>query len=180
MGVLGPDEVCVSTSNRNYVGRMGHKDAKVYLANPAVAAATAIMGRLAHPDEIGVEPPADDYITGDRRVLRRAGRRRVRRGRLMQTVFEAKAFVYGDNVDTDVIIPARYLTTIDPAELAQHCMEDLDPSFVVDVRAGRRHGRRVELRQRLLPRARADRHPGAAASRASWPSRSRGSSSGTR
>jgi len=64
MGVLGPDEVCVSTSNRNYVGRMGHKDAKVYLTNPAVAAATAIMGRLAHPDEIGVEPPADDYITG--------------------------------------------------------------------------------------------------------------------
>jgi 3-isopropylmalate/(R)-2-methylmalate dehydratase large subunit len=57
MGVLGPGEVCVSTSNRNYVGRMGHREAKVYLANPAVAAATAIMGRLAHPDEVGVEPP---------------------------------------------------------------------------------------------------------------------------
>jgi 3-isopropylmalate/(R)-2-methylmalate dehydratase large subunit len=57
MGVLGPGEVCVSTSNRNYVGRMGHREAKVYLANPAVAAATAVMGRLAHPDEIGVEPP---------------------------------------------------------------------------------------------------------------------------
>jgi 3-isopropylmalate/(R)-2-methylmalate dehydratase large subunit len=57
MGVLGPGEVCVSTSNRNYVGRMGHREAKVYLVNPAVAAATAIMGRLAHPDEIGVEPP---------------------------------------------------------------------------------------------------------------------------
>jgi 3-isopropylmalate/(R)-2-methylmalate dehydratase large subunit len=56
MGVLGPGEVCVSTSNRNYVGRMGHRDAKVYLANPAVAAATAIMGRIAHPDEIGVAP----------------------------------------------------------------------------------------------------------------------------
>jgi 3-isopropylmalate/(R)-2-methylmalate dehydratase large subunit len=56
MGVLGPGEVCVSTSNRNYVGRMGHRDAKVYLANPAVAAATAVMGRIAHPDEIGVEP----------------------------------------------------------------------------------------------------------------------------
>jgi len=64
MGVLGPGEVCVSTSNRNYVGRMGHKDAKVYLANPAVAAATAVMGRLAHPDEIGVEPPDGDYLTG--------------------------------------------------------------------------------------------------------------------
>src|SRR5207249_2152525 len=57
MGVLGPGEVCVSTSNRNYVGRMGHREAKVYLANPAVAAATAVLGRLAHPDEVGVAPP---------------------------------------------------------------------------------------------------------------------------
>jgi len=64
MGVLGPGEVCVSTSNRNYVGRMGHREAKVYLVNPAVAAATAVMGRLAHPDEIGVEPPAGFVITG--------------------------------------------------------------------------------------------------------------------
>jgi len=56
MGVLGPDEVCVSTSNRNYVGRMGHTTARVYLANPAVAAATAVLGRLAHPDEVGVAP----------------------------------------------------------------------------------------------------------------------------
>jgi len=36
---------------------------------------------------------------------------------------------YGDNVDTDVIIPARYLSTADPQELAKHCMEDLDPDF---------------------------------------------------
>jgi 3-isopropylmalate/(R)-2-methylmalate dehydratase large subunit len=57
MGVLGPGEVCVSTSNRNYVGRMGHREAKVYLVNPAVAAASAVMGHLAHPDEVGVEPP---------------------------------------------------------------------------------------------------------------------------
>ncbi len=64
MGVLGPGEVCVSTSNRNYVGRMGHREARVYLVNPAVAAATAVMGRLAHPDEIGVEPPEESVITG--------------------------------------------------------------------------------------------------------------------
>lgn len=45
-------------------------------------------------------------------------------------------FKFGDNVDTDVIIPARYLNTTDPAELAQHCMEDLDRSFIRNVNAG--------------------------------------------
>lgn len=43
---------------------------------------------------------------------------------------------YGDNVDTDVIIPARYLNTSDRAELAKHCMEDLDPTFVGRVQQG--------------------------------------------
>lgn len=47
-----------------------------------------------------------------------------------------KVFRYGDNIDTDVIIPARYLNTSDPKELAVHCMEDIDTSFAVDVRAG--------------------------------------------
>ena len=43
--------------------------------------------------------------------------------------FEGKVIKYGDNVDTDVIIPARYLNTIDKKELASHCMEDLDATF---------------------------------------------------
>lgn len=45
-------------------------------------------------------------------------------------------FKYGDNVDTDVIIPARYLNSSDPAELAMHCMEDIDPDFIHRVHKG--------------------------------------------
>jgi 3-isopropylmalate dehydratase small subunit len=47
-----------------------------------------------------------------------------------------KAWKYGDDVDTDAIIPARYLNTSDPAELAKHCMEDADPSFASKVGKG--------------------------------------------
>ena len=43
---------------------------------------------------------------------------------------EGRVFKFGDNVDTDVIIPARYLNSSDPAELATHCMEDIDKEFV--------------------------------------------------
>jgi 3-isopropylmalate/(R)-2-methylmalate dehydratase small subunit len=45
-------------------------------------------------------------------------------------------FKYGDNVDTDVIIPARYLNSSDPKELASHCMEDIDQDFVKNVKEG--------------------------------------------
>jgi 3-isopropylmalate/(R)-2-methylmalate dehydratase small subunit len=52
------------------------------------------------------------------------------------SALRGRAHRYGDNVNTDVIIPARYLTTSDVAELAAHCMEDLDPEFVQKVQAG--------------------------------------------
>jgi 3-isopropylmalate/(R)-2-methylmalate dehydratase large subunit len=58
MGVLGPNEVCVSTSNRNYVGRMGHRSAQVYLANPAVAMAAAVTGEIVHPATVRSDAPA--------------------------------------------------------------------------------------------------------------------------
>jgi 3-isopropylmalate dehydratase small subunit len=50
--------------------------------------------------------------------------------------FRGKVWKFGDNVDTDAIIPARYLNTSDPQELAAHCMEDADPKFIVNVSAG--------------------------------------------
>lgn len=49
---------------------------------------------------------------------------------------KGRVFKYGDNVDTDVIIPARYLNSSDPAELATHCMEDIDKDFVKNVAKG--------------------------------------------
>lgn len=52
MGCLAAGERCVSTTNRNFVGRMGHVDSEVYLASPAVAAASGIAGHIAHPEEV--------------------------------------------------------------------------------------------------------------------------------
>lgn len=51
-------------------------------------------------------------------------------------VLEGNVWRYGDNIDTDVIIPARYLNTFDPKELAEHCMVDIDETFAPNVKAG--------------------------------------------
>jgi len=51
-------------------------------------------------------------------------------------ILEGKVWRYGDNIDTDVIIPARYLNSFDPKELASHCMVDIDETFAQNVQAG--------------------------------------------
>ena len=54
----------------------------------------------------------------------------------MKKHLTGRAWVYGDNIDTDVIIPARYLTSSEPGELAKHCMEDIDATFTAGVKPG--------------------------------------------
>jgi 3-isopropylmalate/(R)-2-methylmalate dehydratase small subunit len=51
-------------------------------------------------------------------------------------IFKGKVWKFGDNIDTDAIIPARYLNTSDPQELALHCMEDADPQFMSKIKTG--------------------------------------------
>jgi 3-isopropylmalate/(R)-2-methylmalate dehydratase large subunit len=52
MGLLARGERAIATTNRNFVGRMGHPESEVYLSSPTVAAASAVMGRIAHPDDV--------------------------------------------------------------------------------------------------------------------------------
>ena len=55
MGILAKGERAIATTNRNFVGRMGHPESEVYLSNPAVAASTAVLGRIGTPDELGLK-----------------------------------------------------------------------------------------------------------------------------
>ena len=163
MGVPAPGEVTVSSANRNFNGRMGTPGSEVYLASPAVVAASAVLGRIAGPGEL--EAGNSKLETGSSKLedgswKLETGHLRLEAAQVAKSALSAsrvqlpaasfqqpgssnqvpvsgRAWVYGDNINTDVIFPGKYTYTIsDPAEMARHALEDLDPTFAGGVRQG--------------------------------------------
>ena len=174
MGVPAASEVTISSANRNFNGRMGTPGSEVYLASPAVVAASAVLGRIGGPGELeggngGLGSGDQGLGTRDQGLdvelpASRAWKLEADDSPAVRSVptsqslvpspqslipspqsltpnpqpsLSGRAWVYGDNVNTDVIFPGKYTYTIsDPAEMARHALEDLDPGFAGAVQQG--------------------------------------------
>jgi 3-isopropylmalate/(R)-2-methylmalate dehydratase large subunit len=148
LGIPAAGEVVLSSANRNFRGRMGNAESEVYIAGPAVVAASAVLGRIADPAEVMRGTPVQQRpFTLPTLVLDDEARDSAARTSDVRSSgaahssdtsrFSGRTWRYGDDVNTDVIFPGKYTYSIkDEAEMAQHALEDLDPSFAGSVAPG--------------------------------------------
>jgi homoaconitate hydratase len=128
VGLLEPGEVGISATNRNFKGRMGSRDARAYLASPAVVAASAVAGHITGPVDLGRTVPAASFrdlgwAPPARAVTIREGFPERVRGRVL--------LLPVDNLNTDGIYgkDVTYRDDLTPEQMATHAMANYDPSF---------------------------------------------------